>query len=150
MKSIKGFTLIELIVTLGLAGIILTVVMSFFISNYRSYETINTKSEVQYQSQYIINYMTNVILEAEKYEGLGTFKFINGERAKFEVIDNKIKHTTYNSDGTTKKVDNIGNNVYSIHIENSTNEVELTLKLIKENYPAYEAKQVIYMRNSVN
>lgn len=150
MKSIKGFTLIELVVTLGLAGIILTVVMSFFISNYRSYETINTKSEVQYQSQYIINYMTNVILEAEKYEGLGTFKFINGESAKFEVLDNKIKHTTYYSDGTTKKVDNIGNYVYSINIENSTNEVELTLKLIKENYPVYEAKQVIYMRNSAN
>lgn len=148
MKDKRGFTLIELIVVLGLSGIVISIVMSFFIANYKSYETISTESEVQYQSQYIINYMTNIILEAQMYEGSGTFRFINGEKSEFEVENKKIKHTSYNSNGTVKSVVSIGNYVKDIDITNNTNEVNITLILDKGNGNNYSAEQAIYMRNS--
>jgi len=44
MKNKRGFTLIELIVILGLATIVIGVVMSFFIANYRSYNRLNSRS----------------------------------------------------------------------------------------------------------
>ncbi len=159
MKNIKGFTLIELIVVLGLAGIVMSVVMSFFITNYKSYETINTESEVQYQSQYIINFMTNKILAAESFEGKTGNKFIfkyededEGEiTATFELDEenNKIKYTY----DTEPPVD-IGKYVKKLIIEpNGTNisEVKITLILEKGNdEEGYKAEQVVYMRNSKN
>ncbi len=155
MKNNKGFTLIELVVVLGLAGIVMSVVMSFFITNYKSYETINTESEVQYQSQYIINFMTNKILAAESFEGKTGNKFIfkyAGEiTATFELDEenNKIKYTYDNE----LPVD-IGKHVKRLIIEqNGVNisEVKITLILEKGNdEEGYKAEQVVYMRNSKN
>lgn len=150
MKDKRGFTLIELIVVLALAGIVMSVVMSFFIANYRSYETINTESEVQYQSQYIINYMTNKILEAKLYnESSEEFEFVDGSFASFEQHDEKIKYTY----GTTADKESVylGNYVDNLIIEtNGTNEVRITLVLLKKGSVPYPAEQVVYMRNSQN
>lgn len=64
----KGFTLVELLVVLGLFGIIISLVMSLFITNLKSYETINNYTELQFQSQYILNFMANKILESKYIE----------------------------------------------------------------------------------
>ncbi len=154
MKNNKGFTLIELIVVLGLAGIVMSVVMSFFITNYKSYETINTESEVQYQSQYIINFMTNKILAAESFNKTGNkfiFEYAGEITATFELDEenNKIKYTY----DTEPPVD-IGKYVKKLIIEpNGANisEVKITLILEKGNdEEGYKAEQVVYMRNSKN
>lgn len=146
MKDKRGFTLIELIVVLGLAGIVITVVMSFFIVNYKNYETINTESELQYQSQYIINFMTNKILEATDYEGnvLGkeTFKYENGSNITFEVVDNEL---IFND-----SVDSVGDYVKELKIEETAgndNEILITLTLEKGKQNIV-AEQTVYMRNS--
>lgn len=151
MKNNKGFTLIELIVVLGLTAIVIAVVMSFFIANFKSYETINTESELQYQSQYIINFMTNKILEAESYDGsefiykLGadedsTDKFsfmLNGDKIVFRDIDGKeVSVGKYVKDF---KIHNLSGDPTKVKIE-------LTLKGKKD----YTAAQIVYMRNSAN
>ncbi len=148
MKDKRGFTLIELIIVLGLAGVVISVVMSFFIANYKSYETINTESEVQYQSQYIINYMTNKILEAKSFEGKTgnqfIFRYSDGKEASFEKDSKKIKYAY----DTEAPVD-IGNYVKDINIESSgTNEVRITLILEKGSHDTYSAEQIVYLRNS--
>jgi len=143
MKNKRGFTLIELLVVLGLAGIVITVVMSFFIANYKNYETINTESELQYQSQYMINFMTNKILEATEYEGnvLGkeTFKYENGSSLTFAVVDNEL---IYND-----SVDSIGNYVENLKIEKDDDEIIITL-LLKKGKQSITAEQTVFMRNS--
>jgi len=150
MINKKGFTLIEIIMVLALAGIVMSVVMSFFIANYKSYETINAESEVQYQSQYIINYMTNKILEAKSYdESANEFEYVDGSFASFEKYDEKIIYTY----GTTTDKESvyIGNYVDNLKIEtNGTNEVRITLVLLKKGSVPYPAEQVVYMRNSQN
>lgn len=60
-KRNKGFTMIELLVSLGVASIVFALIFSFFITNYKSFKTISTESELQFQSQYILNYMASKI-----------------------------------------------------------------------------------------
>lgn len=150
MKDERGFTLIELMVVLGLAGIVISVVMSFFIANYKSYQTINTESEVQYQSQYIINFMTNKILEAESYEGKTgnkyEFKYPDGKIASFE-FDEPNKSIKYTVD-TEPSVD-IGKYVLYLDIKDEElNDPKIEIILTLHGKEDYVAKQIVYMRNS--
>ena len=145
MKDNKGFTLIELIVILGLATIVMGAVMSFFIANYRSYNRLNTESELQYQSQYIINFMTDKILEAEKYEEDGKYKFYvddnwiyfwrDGDSLIFEDDDNPGEKA-------------IGDNISKFNVSSiGSNEVKIDLKLEKHEVEV-GASQTVFMRNS--
>lgn len=151
MKNNKGFTLIELIVVLGLSGIVISIVISFFIANYKSYETINTESEVQYQSQFIINYITNKILEARSFdEADNKFEYSDGKTASFELYEpeEKVKYTF-----DLEQPVYVGNYVKDLKIKpygENNNEVEITLILEKGNNDIYSAKQIVYMRNSTN
>ncbi len=149
MRDKRGFTLIELIVVLGLASIVISVVMSFFIANFKSYEAINTESEAQYQSQYIINFMTDKILGAESFEGHtgSVFKFKNpdGKEITFEGAEERVRYRH----GTDAPV-LIGNYVKTLNIE-SSGAGEITITLILENgNKEYFAEQIVYMRNSPN
>lgn len=145
MKDQKGFTLIELIVILGLATIVMGAVMSFFIANYRSYNRLNTESELQYQSQYIINFMTDKILAAEKYEEDGKYKFYvddkciyfwtDGDSLMFEDEDNPGEKA-------------IGSSISEFKVASiSPNEVKIDLTLEKQKVEV-KASQTVYMRNS--
>ena len=70
IKNKKGFTLIELLVVLGLSAAIVSLVMKFFMVNINNYETISNDTELQFQSQYILNFMSNKIMESSKIEGI--------------------------------------------------------------------------------
>lgn len=160
MKNKKGFTLVELLITLGLAGIVVSVVMSFFITNIKSYETISTESELQYQSQYIINFMTNKILEANNVKSVNGDSDMSGETLinniifehgteefNFEVNDRKLNYII------GLDVSEIGKYIESLIIEpipegkfKEANGLKIEL-ILKEGRREYSAKQTVYMRN---
>ncbi len=149
MKDNKGFTLIELLVVLGLAGIVISAVMSFFIANYKNYERINNESELQYQSQFIINFMTNKILEAEEYnEGAYidkfAFEYADGTEITFKREGDEIIYQ-YGTDAPVE----LGSYVVDLEISpESTNAVKIKLTLQKGDSEEYPAEQTVYMRNS--
>lgn len=171
MKDKRGFTLIELIVVLGLAGIVISVVMSFFIANYKSYETINTDTELQYQSQYIINFMTNKILEANEIVSVNKNSDINLTTEKeisfisfqygqddtecynFKVEDNRIYFgdDVVNGDASSQiggSFDKLKLIILPIDASfKDTNSIKIKLELKNRN-KIYHAEQIIYMRNS--
>lgn len=173
MKNTKGFTLIELIVVLGLSGIVISVVMSFFIANYKSYETINTDTELQYQSQYIINFMTNKILEANQIVSVNKnsdidlktekeINFISFQYGKdttkcynFKVENNQLYYGDDDIDGAASSAiggsfDELKLKITPLDNDTSfkyTNSIKIALKLKKRNNE-YNAEQIIYMRNS--
>lgn len=146
----KGFTLIELIVTLGLAGIIISIVFSFFIMNIKSYETINTQSERQYQSQSAINFMTNKILEAEKFTKDETdvdntvYKFEHSTNNFSFKLDGEVLKFYKEVGGTTQTI-NVVSYVDTFKIETGSNDskVIISLKLLKDK----EVAQIVHMRN---
>lgn len=172
MKGKRGFTLVELLVTLGLAGIVITVVMSFFISNLKNYETINTESELQYQSQYIINYLTNKILESKKIvsvnknsDYLDNLSEENIEYISFQYGDDDTECYNFKVENDEisfgkGEVDGAADAAFGSYVEElkmtpldgsfeDTTSVKIYLKLRKNvNSDPYEAEQIVYMRNS--
>lgn len=157
MKDKRGFTLIELIVILGLATIVMGAVMSFFIANYRSYNVINTETELQYQSQHIINSITDKILEANKFVG-NTFYYNDGSESTFSFdedetrIDykNKIEYRHIDEEGDEITKIPLGEYVVGLDIgisEISASEVVIELILQKDRSEPYTATQTVYLRN---
>lgn len=149
-KNNRGFTLIELIVTLGLVGIIISIVMSFLMVNLKSYETISIQSKLQYQSQYMINFMTNKVLEAEEFEGttdnIITFTRDGDKKFSFEANSNNDLIFT-DVDGVEVT---LGGNVTELIITTSSggpSGVEITLTLKDGKSKPCIAKQTVYMRN---
>lgn len=171
MRQQRGFTLVELLVALGLASIIISLVMSFLIANVRSYKAINNETELQYQSQYILNFMTNKILEASSIECVRDNNNINLKDSQIEeqiseisfLRENNTKYSFKVSDDEIIYIDGSTNNVLGSNVEGmwispisinasapnftTAKSIKIRLKLSKGNR-SYEAKQTVYMRNN--
>lgn len=173
MKKQKGFTLVELLVSIGLFSIIFSLIMSIFIVNYKNYKSIKNDTELQFQAQYILNFMSNKIIESKyieqaKYNVISHLKKTNeqeitkisfryGEDSTkcyiFEVINNKI----FYGNGLAVNSANVAlgdyvSEMFSCPIPEGTmfehaEAIKIKLKLKKENQN-YEAEQIIYMRNN--
>ncbi len=66
LKNKKGFTLVELLLALGIMGIVLSAIFTFFIFNYKSFVRGENQVEAQYQSQIAMNELIENIMDAEK------------------------------------------------------------------------------------
>lgn len=67
MKDNRGFSLIELVVTMGLMSIIMVLVTSMMTNAARGFELQNSKIELNNESQVIINYLSEAIMEATHF-----------------------------------------------------------------------------------
>ncbi|SDY47970.1 prepilin-type N-terminal cleavage/methylation domain-containing protein [Proteiniborus ethanoligenes] len=77
----NGFTLIEILITLSLAGIVISIVLSLLITNIRMFHKTDKDIELQQQGQFIIGFLEEKILESDKIVYL-------------ENMDNELKHDT--------------------------------------------------------
>lgn len=66
LKNNKGFTLVELLVTLAISSVILGLVVSFFIMNIKNFDRSEHQLDLQYESQFAMNYITDLIMEGER------------------------------------------------------------------------------------
>jgi hypothetical protein len=176
MKN-KGLTMIELIVSLGLSSIVVGLIFSFFICNYKGYKSIRNNSELSFQAQYILNYMADKIInsnsvslirgdaaiysmtlvrnaETEYLLKKVSFKFGNefDKNYVFHIVDNDIRYGTGVAD--MKPTVELGNYVDSMYISlfkddsfQNANAVKLKI-VMKKDGQMYEAFQAVYMRNS--
>ena len=109
---------------------------------------LNTESELQYQSQNIINFMTDKILETKEFEGKDAddeYSFINddGTKLTFKIENGKLIF----KDGDEPEVI-VGNSITGFDIISlNQKEVSITLKLEKDKI-VVEAEQTVYMRNA--
>lgn len=65
-KIRTGITLIELIISLGLLGVITLVVFSFFFSNKKTLDNVEIKSDLQYEAKEVMNKISKYAMEATK------------------------------------------------------------------------------------
>lgn len=167
----KGFTLAELLVSLGLLGVIAPIVMSFFITSLKNYESINNRLELQFQAQYILDFMSDKILESRYIElarenivsllkktneqNITKISFRYGDNVNqcynFEINKGKIKYGNARSNAIP--TDELG-----IYVKNltatpingeqfeDTNAIIIKITLEKGSQ-IYEAEQMMYMRN---
>lgn len=169
----KGYTLVELSITFGIMTIIFLLAMSFFIVCYNNYLIINNDAELQFQAQYILNFVSNKIMESRNVEFIksGTKSVINSTN-EFEISKLSLKygeydHHCYVFDVRHNKIF-FGNGYYNdsaaaelgtyvVYLKatplpkgktfKEARALKLTLKLMKEE-SVYEASQIIFMRNS--
>lgn len=113
MKN-KGFTLIELLLALGISSIAVGLIFAFFLFAFKSYKNINTSSELQFQAQYILNFMADKIINSKsisliKEDDITNYSMTASRNADTEFAVKKISFI-YG--------DNVGDN-YVFHIVNS-------------------------------
>lgn len=65
-KNDKGFTLIEVIISLGLTGIIMAIVISLLTSNVLMFENNDKDIELQQQGQFILGFLEDKIMQSTK------------------------------------------------------------------------------------
>lgn len=84
-KCVKGITLIELIITLGLLGVITALVFSFFFTNKNTLNKVEIKSDLQYEAKEVMNKIARYAMEATKVEYKEDEPTI-----KFIMVDNSV------------------------------------------------------------
>ncbi len=147
----KGVTLIELVIALGLLAIVTSFIFSFFFSNERKLEEINTRSDLQYEAKVILDSISKHAMAATKCkvdkELDGTVKTITfskveddgtvtDEGAEF-IIEEYNVYLSTKEDG--KRL--IGSHLH--HIES----IEIRLSLKAEDID-YSVKESFLFRNS--
>ncbi len=175
MKN-RGFTIVELLVSLGISSIVTGLILTFFITGYKTYKTVRNDSEMGFQAHYILNFMEGRIIDSDSMSlaKLNTqnysmtlirsagveyrvtnvsFKHGNNAEANyvFAVINNAIKY----GDGLMDKTPTVelGNYVDEMYVsllkdESFQNAGAVKIKIVmKKDGRTYDAFQTIYMRN---
>ncbi len=153
----KGVTLIELVIALGLLAIVTSFIFSFFFSNEKKLEEINTRSDLQYEAKVILDSISKHAMAATKCEvkeSDGTVKTITfskveddgtvtDEGAEFIIEENNVYLST-KEDG--KRL--IGSHLHHIEISDDIlKSIEIRLSLKEEDID-YSVKESFLFRNS--
>lgn len=98
VKINKGYTLIELLVTLAIIGIVLSIYSTLYYSSYKSYVSTQKNIDIEQNVRYAMTYITNQINQ-------------NSNGIILSNFDNNIAHsiTVINKDGNIKFSFNINN-----------------------------------------
>lgn len=172
MKRKQGYTLIELLISLGIMSIIITMLLSFFVVEVKTYEDINIDSKLEFQSQYILNFMAKKIMESKKvkYVKNGTDILTNSTTEQsitklsllhndqnqqchiFEKKYDKIFYGYGTYDGST--YGELGTYITEVKVApfpdgssfSNAAALKITVKLSRKNH-VYEATQLVYFRS---
>ena len=83
----RGFTLIELIVTIMIMSIVMVAAAGFIITAANSYRVANIELELQTEAQAAMNQLNDILIEAKRYE----FREVDG-KTRLTVV---TPETTY-------------------------------------------------------
>lgn len=176
MKN-KGFTMIELLIALCISAIVVGLIFSFFTVSYKNYKSIRNDLELQFQSQYILNYMADKIInsnsislirgEAAIYSMTSvrdagieypankiSFKFGNksDENYVFHIVNGDIRYTVGEKDAKpTAELGKFADSMYvSLLRDGSFQDANaVVIKIVmKKDGQTYEAFQTVHMRNN--
>lgn len=163
-KTKKGFTLLELIIALGIFTIVMAVVFPFFLSNYKTINNTSIKSELQSEAENIMSYISKSFMEGSSIENINCIendyvdyvkiKLDNNNYYFFRVDKNKLIYG-WNEAGTEKERV-IGENVSKLQItpfpqeKNNLASVRgADIEILLENKDiSYKLQDHIFLRNS--
>ena len=99
LKNKKGLTLVELLCTVAILGIVTTMVGGTMVTSMQSYSRGTSELDVQKESQFITNQITNLIVDATKNVSFANnILTIPKNETTYEVIYDPIKQELYYTD----------------------------------------------------
>ena len=176
MKN-KGFTMIELLITLCISSIVIGLIFSFFTVSYKNYKSIRNDSELQFQAQYILNYMADKIInsnsislmraeaaiysmtsvrDAETEYPINKISFTFGNKSDenyvFHIVNGDIRYTAGEKDvNPAAELGKFVDGMYISLLRDSSfqNANAVVIKIVmKKDGQMYEAFQTVHMRNN--
>jgi len=107
IKNNRGFTLLEIIITLAIFSIVISMVGRFLISNLKSYNRINNSTEIMDQAQFVTSFMD---LELSQCAGIRSVKSIDG----LNILDSKLGAYIKYIELYTRDTSQVGNPSFQI------------------------------------
>jgi prepilin-type N-terminal cleavage/methylation domain-containing protein len=134
MKNKKGVTLVELVFTLALIGIVLTIVVAIFMFGNRNFSTQNKQSEAVATARYSMDYITKQVRMANIIEVVDNKILVNSSEIKLE------NNTLFN-DGQV-----IVNGIDDMTVVKNGNEIVIDIVIDKGGTLEYSISSVLYIR----
>lgn len=156
MKDNKGFSLIELVISLTIVVLVGGSIISFLVTGSNSYSSVVTNTDLQEEAQLVMNQTEDLIIGAERGINFssGTLEIFN-EKEKYEIrFDSGLKKLFYKkfTRGTGTSFTPIGDEAlmaenmtdFTVGILNSKVDVTMTFE---NNSRTYVKKDMIALRN---
>ncbi len=143
MKRNSGFTLVELLVTLGLISIILVVSSEFLINLVNTSVKIQSKNEVEQNYNFIVTKMTKIIQDSNSVvlDGSDLVASKDGVDYRFALVGNSL--TLNGLELSSLSVLQITNtSVFSI-ISNNPQQVKINFRIEKDAGTKFESSQEV-------
>ncbi|WP_069649467.1 PilW family protein [Caloranaerobacter ferrireducens] len=95
----KGFTVLELLISLAFASLLILMISTLFLTNINSYNKEDVILELQYQGQIVLNYFSDRVMEAKgiieivdinNIDSLNRDSEINIKKVIFRTNDNGV------------------------------------------------------------
>ncbi|TDP96963.1 prepilin-type N-terminal cleavage/methylation domain-containing protein [Halanaerobium saccharolyticum] len=142
LKNKDGFTLIELMIVIVIAGIIIIIASNLFISGYNFFSKNEEKQEIQNELRFITNYIDESIKYSNSVSVGSSVPILDSNETAigYDANDSLIK--IYNSDGTNRNLSNIIIDQFTIEIVdenavkttvNKTNEYKIETNILLNN-----------------
>ncbi|MGM9521966.1 MAG: prepilin-type N-terminal cleavage/methylation domain-containing protein [Oscillospiraceae bacterium] len=160
----KGFTLVELIVSVAILGIVALAAGGFMIAGSRAYSNLSYTLRLQYESQLIMEQVQEYLVDCSAgmaWDGNTLYVVDNDDSVpsstkKVYVFtwDSTDQTIRFNSGAAAENISGItaidlmAEHVSLMQVEFADSQREVTVKLkMERNGKSYEAQQVIALRN---
>ncbi len=153
----KGFSLIELVISIAIIMTISGSIVSFLLAGSNSYSSVITTADLQQDAQLVMNQISDIVISAEKSVNFDTatdtLEVVN-ETEKYKIswdkskkilnyAENSLNRTLQNPDSVLM-AENISD--FMVNIDN--NKVKIRIKF-ENNSKAYAKEETITLRNLI-
>ena len=142
MKSKNGFTLIECIITFAIFGMVLSVVMSLYLTGYKLYRKAESQSEVEESVRIVMNRISQILRYTDDLQDnvsvsdnqlkIRNYKYYLSYTGFHEMINNTSNNLAQNISHFEAGIEN---NILTVHIEGGDD----------THMPPFIMKQVFYL-----
>ncbi len=152
-NNIQGFTFIEILITLSLAGVILALVFSFFINNLKNFNRAEHEVGLQYNGQFAVDYITNIASQSKGISFVESIDRVDKTSTSDRVNVKQITFIVENADESTSdisfSIDEISKELHSTDRVNSIAQYveELVIQPVPSNENYSNARGIALIIN---
>lgn len=136
MKNRKGFTLIELVITLAILGIVVPIIFSPIIFSLNNFNSQNEKAEIISDAQAAMDYLTREIRKSKTVDVVGNT--IETDRGTYKLENRKLMQGSKVISG---KLD-----IEALTITKNAQEITMVIKIKDSKGENEEFSSTIYVR----